>query len=550
MPTATSHERATAPASPRDGFSPGLRVAVLSCGDLGAAVARELVRLPGVAAVTLATAPYSRTHLSVMGKIRRVYRTQGLPGLLGVAAARLRPRRARPLSDRAAPPPSDPLPPGVERHHFPDLHHPQCLETLRRFAPDLGVVAGTYILKESVFAIPRLGSINLHSGKAPEYRGAAPGFWELYNAEPEVGITIHRVATALDAGDILLQETFPLDPAPPGDPLDYLERYRAEVLRPNGVRLVATAVAQLAAGSARVRAQDAAKAVTYRTPDYRALRELRRRVRARRRERAGGGRAKRRLKTVLGRLCFATGLYRAFFRDRAVIALFHRVDERLAGNPISCTPAEFRAFCDFFGRYFRVVSLGTLLAMLERGEDVSRHLVVTFDDGYKDNREIAAAELERRDLPACFFIATDFIGSSRVPPWDAALGVASTWMSWDNVRDLGARGFEIGAHTMSHVDLGRVHGSDAVREIVGSGRRLAQELGADTPFFSYPFGRAEQITPSNRAAVRNAGFRCCLSAYGGTVRRDSDPFDLKRIPVSPWFLSPYQYGFEAMLARD
>lgn len=154
---------------------------------------------------------------------------------------------------------------------------------LREFAPDLGVVAGTYVLKDAVFSIPRLGSINLHSGKAPEYRGAAPAFWELYNGEREVGITIHRVATALDAGDILLQKTFPLDPAPPGDPLEYLEGYREQVLRPNGISLIAHAVAQIANGTARAWPQDATRARTYRTPDYRALRELRRRVKARRR---------------------------------------------------------------------------------------------------------------------------------------------------------------------------------------------------------------------------------------------------------------------------
>ncbi len=98
------------------------------------------------------------------------------------------------------------------------------------------------------------------------------------------------------------------------------------------------------------------------------------------------------------------------------------------------------------------------------------------------------------------------------------------------MRDLHARGFEIAAHTMNHVDF-------------------ALELGAETPFFSYPFGRDDQITPDNRTAVRNAGFSCCLSAYRGTVRPRDDPFDLKRIPVSPWFRSPYQYGFEAMLVR-
>jgi methionyl-tRNA formyltransferase len=149
------------------------------------------------------------------------------------------------------------------------------------------VVAGTYILGETVFTIPRLGSVNLHSGKAPEYRGAAPGFWELYNGEREVGITIHRVATALDAGNILLQEAFPLDPMPPGDPLAYLERYRREVLQPNGVRLLVRAVADIASGRVHEQPQDPARARTYRTPDYRAIRELRRRVEARRLERMG-----------------------------------------------------------------------------------------------------------------------------------------------------------------------------------------------------------------------------------------------------------------------
>ena len=259
-------------------------MAVLSCGDLGDAVARELGRVPGVGRVALVTAPYARKPLSLVGKMRHVYRAQGPTGLLAVLAAKLR--------GTHAPPPHDTnggVASGVERHHFSDFHDPDCLATLRAFAPDLGVVAGTYILKETVFSIPRLGSINLHSGKAPEYRGAAPAFWELYNGEREVGITIHRVATALDAGDILLQETFPLDPAPVEDPLGYLERYRREVLRPNGVRLLAQTVAQIATGRVSERPQDPARAQTYRTPDYRAIRELRRRVAARRLERAGVG---------------------------------------------------------------------------------------------------------------------------------------------------------------------------------------------------------------------------------------------------------------------
>ena len=133
-----------------------------------------------------------------------------------------------------------------------------------------------------MFSIPRLGAINLHSGKAPTYRGAAPAFWELFNGEHEVGITIHRVTAELDAGTILIQETFPLDPAPAGDPLAYLERYRAEVLEPHGIRLVAEAVGRIAAGTAVDTPQDTTQARTWRSPNHAAVRELRRRVRERR----------------------------------------------------------------------------------------------------------------------------------------------------------------------------------------------------------------------------------------------------------------------------
>lgn len=258
---------------------------------------------------------------------------------------------------------------------------------------------------------------------------------------------------------------------------------------------------------------------------------------------------KRALKAALGRVAYGTGLYRRFFRRKAVVVLFHRVDDRYPGNPISCTAAEFRAYCDFFRRYFIVVPLAELLAKLERGEDVSRHLVITFDDGYKDNHDIAAAELRARGLPATFFIATNFIGSDRVPWWDAEAGITPQWMTWEDVRALREQEFEIGAHTMNHVDLGVVVGAEAMREIAGSGERLEQELGAPVPFFTYPYGRPHQITEENRAAVREAGFACCMSAFGGTVAPGADPYRIRRVPISPWFASPYQFGFETMLER-
>jgi peptidoglycan/xylan/chitin deacetylase (PgdA/CDA1 family) len=259
---------------------------------------------------------------------------------------------------------------------------------------------------------------------------------------------------------------------------------------------------------------------------------------------------KRRIKDWLGRVAYSSGAYRRFFRNRAVVTLFHRVDDRLAGNPISCTVDEFRRYCNFFRRYFIVVGLGDLLDKIERREDVTRHLVITFDDGYRDNHAVAAEVLAAAGLPACFFIATNFIESERVPWWDAELGITPEWMNWQDVRSLRDRGFELGAHTMNHVDLGVVAGDEARAEIVGSGARLLAETRSEVPFFSYPYGRRHQITEANRVAVRVAGYRCCLSAYGGSVTSASDPFSIKRMPISPWFISPYHFGFEAMLDSD
>ncbi len=258
-----------------------LSVVVLSCGRLGVELANQLRALPCLSEVAVITTPYRMKQRSFVGKIKHLYRMKGPPGFIEWIGTKLG-RLVRPsVSDGAGASPD--LAEGVTHLRFDDFHAPECIDALKKMHPDLGVVAGTYILQESVFAIPRLGSINLHSGKVPDYRGAAPAFWELYHGETEVGITIHRVSARVDEGAVVLEGVFPLDPAPSGDPLAYVESYRAEVLQPNGIRLMVSAVQQIADGSAVFKPQDAGAGRTHRSPTYGAVKELRRRVRKRRR---------------------------------------------------------------------------------------------------------------------------------------------------------------------------------------------------------------------------------------------------------------------------
>ncbi|HET9982681.1 MAG TPA: polysaccharide deacetylase family protein [Longimicrobiales bacterium] len=251
----------------------------------------------------------------------------------------------------------------------------------------------------------------------------------------------------------------------------------------------------------------------------------------------------------LGALFFRSRLHRLWLRNRATVVLFHRVDDRLKGNPLSCSRREFRAFCGLFARHFRVISLPELLERLRSGADLSRRLVITFDDGYLDNYEIAAPILAELGLPASFFVTTSFIGSNVSPCWDREFGARSRWMSWDHVRSLHQAGFAIGAHTMTHASLGRV-GAERIRaEVDGAKARLEDELGAPVTLFSTPFGGPAHVTDEARAMVREAGYECCLSTDTGVVLPGEDPFRIRRFLVTPWHLSPMQLGLDLLLAR-
>jgi methionyl-tRNA formyltransferase len=88
------------------------------------------------------------------------------------------------------------------------------LDTIRAFAPDL-IVTIRYgaILKEPVLVIPRLGVLNLHSGRLPAYRGVLATFRALMNGDAEIGCTLHFIPDgSIDTGDVVGVRTLPVDP--------------------------------------------------------------------------------------------------------------------------------------------------------------------------------------------------------------------------------------------------------------------------------------------------------------------------------------------------
>jgi UDP-4-amino-4-deoxy-L-arabinose formyltransferase/UDP-glucuronic acid dehydrogenase (UDP-4-keto-hexauronic acid decarboxylating) len=102
---------------------------------------------------------------------------------------------------------------GVPVEFCSSANRPEFVLRLRELAPDLILVAGwPELLRPPVRSVARIGTVNFHPSLLPDYRGKHPLFWAILRMEEEVGITVHHVTSAVDAGPILLQRPLRVSP--------------------------------------------------------------------------------------------------------------------------------------------------------------------------------------------------------------------------------------------------------------------------------------------------------------------------------------------------
>lgn len=130
------------------------------------------------------------------------------------------------------------------------------IDLVKTLKPDLIViVAYGKILPKEILDIPKYGAINVHASLLPKYRGAAPVQWALFNGDKFTGVTVLKVIEALDAGDIILQESIPIYDADNTSTL-------TEKLFKLGAKMLDKAVSQIKSEKANYVKQDEKK-VTY-----------------------------------------------------------------------------------------------------------------------------------------------------------------------------------------------------------------------------------------------------------------------------------------------
>jgi peptidoglycan/xylan/chitin deacetylase (PgdA/CDA1 family) len=184
---------------------------------------------------------------------------------------------------------------------------------------------------------------------------------------------------------------------------------------------------------------------------------------------------------------------------------------------LSTPPALFAAQLDRLqAEGYTTISLYQLLAHLTQGAPLpEKPVVITFDDGYRDNYESAFPLLRERGMTATFFVVTDFIDEQR-----------PLYLSWDMAREMLAAGMSIESHSRNHFTLEGQDDDYLVWQALGSLETLQYELGVRPRFISYPAGDYDQRTID---IFHSANYWGGVTTTQGTQQSSESPFELERI---------------------
>jgi peptidoglycan/xylan/chitin deacetylase (PgdA/CDA1 family) len=256
----------------------------------------------------------------------------------------------------------------------------------------------------------------------------------------------------------------------------------------------------------------------------------------------------------------------------------------------------FRAQVEWLARWAQVVPLRESLRALAAGERLPpRAVAITFDDGYRDNLELAVPELERLGLPATFFLVPGLL-DRRVEPWWEAVAWAVTeataseltidgqrlplgarperrpvrrraeehlkrrdraaretalaemvealgprpredlkelFLDWPGARELAARGFEIGSHSSHHAILSEETPAAQMADLADSRAALEAGLGVPVTSVAYPNGGRLDYDGATLAAAVAAGYESGITTRKGLTGRRTPRFEVRRVVVYP-----------------
>jgi peptidoglycan/xylan/chitin deacetylase (PgdA/CDA1 family) len=233
----------------------------------------------------------------------------------------------------------------------------------------------------------------------------------------------------------------------------------------------------------------------------------------------------------------ATQLQRCPALDSIPILMYHHVgdwgDAKSDWAPWVVRPQDFDAQLDWLAaRHFHTVTFQELLACRAgHGALPPNPVVLTFDDGWAEDAQIAKSHLDPRGMHGVFFVY-----SGAISPQDNASG----YLSWNQVRQLEAAGHEVQSHTVTHPRLTEVPPSQLVDELARSRVAIEEATGHRVEVLAYPYGAHDERVVE---ATRRAGYALAVRADDEIGGGPSVPFRLPRFKVG------YDEGIDVFARR-
>jgi peptidoglycan/xylan/chitin deacetylase (PgdA/CDA1 family) len=197
---------------------------------------------------------------------------------------------------------------------------------------------------------------------------------------------------------------------------------------------------------------------------------------------------------------------------------------------------RFARQLEFLRREFRPVPLSEAVDRLRTGRADGDEVVVTFDDGFRNQVDNAAPILADQGFSACFFLVTAFVGAAddearRFCRERFHLPRPVEPIDWAGAERLLELGHEVGSHTNSHPDLTSIDAHELQDELLSSREELRRRLG-NVDHFSAPYGERSRFSDAIADAAGGAGYESCATAIRGLNTSALDVYKLHRHHLS------------------
>jgi peptidoglycan/xylan/chitin deacetylase (PgdA/CDA1 family) len=166
-----------------------------------------------------------------------------------------------------------------------------------------------------------------------------------------------------------------------------------------------------------------------------------------------------------------------------------------------------------------------------------RSVLITFDDGYRDNLLNALPVLRRHGYPAVLFAPVGFLDDGRPLPHEEslhALGVRNPTLRWDELAELEDGGVRVESHGIGHRPLSELDPGEATREIALSKLRLEERLGREVEAYAFVKGSQADFKPEHASLVQQAGYKLAFTSVSGANGPNTDRYRLRRYNIEPY----------------